>query len=115
MEKRRPPSMVFHGPVQGVHTGDVHGSISYTQNNYAPDDVLRALSVLLEDRTIEWDQPSLEEPRVIIGRAVTQENINDPQLRPALSTVLTHVGHHVALAVLGNSAYDILKTFAGIG
>ena len=109
MDKNRPTSMVFNAPVQGVHTGDNYGAISYTQVNRSDGEVLKALQTLLQSDTL-WLQPDLESARTVVETAVSAGSVNDPNLRPALAKVLA-VGGSLVLAVTGNSVYDVLKHF----
>ncbi|GIF43037.1 hypothetical protein Axi01nite_73480 [Actinoplanes xinjiangensis] len=110
MDRKRDIRVTFKGPAHGVQIGDDNRQSNYSQRNAELIDVLKALELLLGDESI-WRHPQLWREQRIVEAAVENEDVDTPAVRSAVGRVLD-VGGNLALAIVGNTMYDLLKNFA---
>ncbi len=91
--------------------GDIVGQQTHFHARPSDDQVLQALSDLLRRTDLPWNDPALAEIRPILEQSVEQRNTKHPALMNAVHKLLGF-GGAIALGVGGNTAYEVLKTFA---
>jgi hypothetical protein len=90
--------------------GDFYGQTTNAVPDTSKTQVLEALAEVLRREDIPWDNAELQEARTNIQRAVREQDVTQPELRPAVAR-LTKALEAIGFGVAGNTVFEILKAF----